>query len=180
MRKGKRFLGHSKLVQPRCYQLSRCWFNVGLVPIPLRLFLSNSKFDKKIVAIGWLCYEQGHCKVSLNFESDRNIALEWRHDGLDSVSKHKPHDCLLNRLFRRRSKKTSKLRVTGLCEGNSPGPVNSPHEWSVTQEMFPFDDVIMISGTGARSPPLYQSCMTNLQIMWLMVIHLTVDSYRHL
>ena len=29
-------------------------------------------------------------------------------------------DCLLNRLFRRRSKKTSKLRVNGLCEGNSP------------------------------------------------------------
>ena len=29
-------------------------------------------------------------------------------------------DCLLNRLFRRRSKKTSKLRVIGLCEGNSP------------------------------------------------------------
>ena len=31
-----------------------------------------------------------------------------------------PHDCLLNRLFRRRSKKTSKLRATGLCEENSP------------------------------------------------------------
>ena len=29
------------------------------------------------------------------------------------------YDCLLNRLFRRRSKKTSKLRVTGLCAGNS-------------------------------------------------------------
>ena len=29
-------------------------------------------------------------------------------------------DCLLNRLFRRRSKKTSKLRVTGLCAGNPP------------------------------------------------------------
>ena len=29
-------------------------------------------------------------------------------------------DCLLNQLFRRRSKKTSKLRVTGLCEGNWP------------------------------------------------------------
>ena len=28
--------------------------------------------------------------------------------------------CLLNRLFRRRSKKTPKLRVTGLCEANSP------------------------------------------------------------
>ena len=29
-------------------------------------------------------------------------------------------DCLLKRLFSRRSKKTSKLYVTSLCEGNSP------------------------------------------------------------
>ena len=36
------------------------------------------------------------------------------------VSNHQPHDCLLNRWFRHRSKKISKLRVTGLCEGNSP------------------------------------------------------------
>ena len=48
---------------------------------------------------------------------------------------------LLNRLFGCRSKKTSKLRVTGLCAGNSP--VNSPHKWPVTRKMFPFDDVIM-------------------------------------
>ena len=27
--------------------------------------------------------------------------------------------------------------------GNSPGPVNSPHEGPVTRKMFPFDDVIM-------------------------------------
>ena len=33
---------------------------------------------------------------------------------------------LLNRLFRRRSKKTSKLRVTGLCAGNSPGTGEFP------------------------------------------------------
>ena len=33
---------------------------------------------------------------------------------------HQPYDCLLNRLFRRRPKKTSKLHVTGLCAGNSP------------------------------------------------------------
>ena len=36
------------------------------------------------------------------------------------VSNHQPHRCLRNRLFRRRSKKPSKLRVTGLCAGNSP------------------------------------------------------------
>ena len=48
-------------------------------------------------------------------------ALQWRHNERDSLSNHQPHDCLLNRLFGRRSKKTSKLRVTGLCAGNSPG-----------------------------------------------------------
>ena len=47
-------------------------------------------------------------------------ALQWRHNGRDDVSKYQPHDCLLNSLFRRLSKKTSKLRVTGLCAGNSP------------------------------------------------------------
>ena len=70
-------------------------------------------------------------------------ALRWRHNGRDSVSHHQPHDCLLNRLFRHRSKKTSKPHVTGLCAGNSPGPVNFPHKWPVTRKMFPFDDVIM-------------------------------------
>ena len=67
------------------------------------------------------------------------LLLQWRHNGLDSASNHQLHDCLLNRLFRRRWKKTSKLRVTGLCAG----PVNSPHKWPVTRKMFPFDDVIM-------------------------------------
>ena len=71
------------------------------------------------------------------------ISLHWRHNGHDGVSNHQPHGCLLNRLFGRRSKKTSKLRVTGLCGGNSPGPVNSPHKGPVTRNMFPFDDVIM-------------------------------------
>ena len=47
--------------------------------------------------------------------------LLWRHNGHDCVPNHQPHHCLLNCLFRRRSKKSSKLRVTGLCAGNSPG-----------------------------------------------------------
>ena len=53
-------------------------------------------------------------------------ALHWRHNEPDCVSNHQPHDCLLNRLFRRWSKKTSKLRVTGLCAGNSPGTGEFP------------------------------------------------------
>ena len=69
--------------------------------------------------------------------------LQWRHNGRGSVSNHQPHHCLLNCLFRRRSKKTSKLRVTGFVRGIHRRPVNSPHKWPVTRKMVPFDDVIM-------------------------------------
>ena len=48
------------------------------------------------------------------------ISLLWRHTVRDGVSNHHLHDCLLSRLFRRRSKKTSKPRVTALWVGNSP------------------------------------------------------------
>ena len=68
--------------------------------------------------------------------------IRWRHNERYSVSNHQPHYCLLNRSLRRRSKKTSKLCVTGLCAENSP--VNSPHKGPVTRKMFPFDDVIMM------------------------------------
>ena len=37
-------------------------------------------------------------------------------------------------------KKTLKLRVTGLCEGNTPVTGNSPHKGPATRKMFPFDD----------------------------------------
>ena len=77
-----------------------------------------------------------------------SYSLQWRHNGRDSVSNHQRHDCFLNRLFRRRSMKTSKLRVTGLCEGNSPVTGASPHRWFPAQmannaEIFPLYDVIM-------------------------------------
>ena len=44
---------------------------------------------------------------------------QWRDNERVGVSDHWRLDCLLNRLFRRRSKKISKLRVIGLCEGDS-------------------------------------------------------------
>ena len=47
-------------------------------------------------------------------------ALRRRHNERDGVSHHRRLDYLLNRLFRRGSKKTSKLHANGLCEGNSP------------------------------------------------------------
>ena len=47
-------------------------------------------------------------------------SLQWRHNEHDGVSNHRRLECLLNPLFRRRSKKILKLRVAGLCEGNPP------------------------------------------------------------
>ena len=61
------------------------------------------------------------------------VTLQWRHNGRDSVSNHQPHDCLLNLLFRRRSNKTSKLRVTGLS-GNSPGTGKFPAQMASNAE----------------------------------------------
>ena len=50
-----------------------------------------------------------------------HYTLQWRHNESDGVSNHRRLDCLLNRLFRRRSKKTSKPRVTGPLWGESTG-----------------------------------------------------------
>ena len=53
-------------------------------------------------------------------------SLRWRRNQHGGVSNHQPHGCLLNRLFRRRSEKTSKLRVTGPLCGEFTGPSEFP------------------------------------------------------
>ena len=70
-------------------------------------------------------YHQNACCV---------LTLRWRHNERDGDSNHQPHDCLLNRLFTRRSKKTSKLCVTGLCVGNSPGTGEFPTQMASNAE----------------------------------------------
>ena len=60
--------------------------------------------------------------------------LRWCHNGRDIISNHQRHHCLLKRLFIRRSKKTSKLRVTGLCVGNSPGTGEFPAQMASNAE----------------------------------------------
>ena len=72
------------------------------------------------------------------------IALRWRHIEYDGVSNHQPNDCLLNRLFRPRWKKASKLRATDLCAGNSPVTGEFPAQRASNAEnVLLFDDVIM-------------------------------------
>ena len=56
------------------------------------------------------------------------------YNGLDGVSNHQPHECWLNRSFGCRSKKTSKLRVTRLCAGNSPETGEFPAQMASNAE----------------------------------------------
>ena len=74
------------------------------------------------------------CLFSTLTHSDLLLSLQWRHNGRDSVSNHQPHECFLNRSIRRRSKKTSKLRITGLCAGNSLGTGEFPAQMANNAE----------------------------------------------
>ena len=72
-------------------------------------------------------------------------SLQLRHNERDGASSRQHIDCLFSRLFMRASKKTSKLRVNGFCEGNPLVTGGFPSQRQVTRKMFPFDDVIMNS-----------------------------------
>ena len=97
------------------------------------------------------------CRTLLH--TSQRWSLRWRHIGRESVSNHQPHDCLLNRLFRRRSKKTSKIRVTGLCAGNSPVTGECPAQMASNAENASIwwshhaMEMAVISGKHVISPP---------------------------
>ena len=134
----------------------------------LKIWCAKIRSSKKMLRLSYtspnycsLCEENPLAMDSL---TEGSGTLQWRHNERNGVSNHQRLDCLLSRLFRLRSKKTSKLRVTGLCEGNSPVSVNSPHKWPVTRKMFPFDDVIMNA--------------KNVFISWLAHGHISVTLGR--
>ena len=69
--------------------------------------------------------------------------LQWHHNECSSISNHWHLECLLKHLFRCKSKKTSKLHIAGLCEGNPLVTSDSLHKGPVTWNMFPLEDIIM-------------------------------------
>ena len=72
-----------------------------------------------------------------------STTLQWRHNEHDGVSDHQPHECLLNDVFRLKSKKPQRSAPLAFVRGIHRCPVKSPHKGPVTWKMFPFDDVIM-------------------------------------
>ena len=80
---------------------------------------------------------------------------QWRHNELDCALNHRRLDCLLKCLFKRWSKKTSKFRLAGLCEGNSLETGEFPAQRASNAEMSPFYDVIMHYATLVRNSWCY-------------------------
>ena len=78
---------------------------------------SNCRFSLFLVICHWGNYS-GSRRAS--WKKYGLISLQWRHNERNHISNHQHHDCLLYGLFRRRSTKRLKLRVTDLIEGNSP------------------------------------------------------------
>ena len=73
-----------------------------------------------IVSNLWINWTDMLCIGCPGVVEYRGNILQWRHNERNGVSNNQRPDCLLNSLFGRRSKKTSKLRVSGLYEGKSP------------------------------------------------------------
>ena len=68
------------------------------------------------------------------FRCITKLSLQWCHNMRDGGWNHQPHDCLLNCLFRHRSKKTSKIHVTLLWAGNSPQTGEFPIQMAINAE----------------------------------------------
>ena len=96
----------------RCCPMSSWWYNVILIQSHPDDLAPDRISSEWLMADAW-CHLGDLVGVYI---SPRwvtvNSSSRWRHNGRDSVSNHQPHDCLINRLFRRRSMKISKLCVT--------------------------------------------------------------------
>ena len=123
--------------------------------------IKSKVLEDKVWNYSWWMFRTRnfHTHIDAMFRSLHSS--QWCHNECDAFSNHRNHDCLLNHLFRTRSKKTSKLHVTGLCEGNSLMTSEFPAQMPVTRRVFPFEDVIMsineICSTGRSSywqPPV--------------------------
>ena len=90
--------------------------------------------------------------------------LQWCQNEHDGISNHRRLSCLFNPFFRRRSKKTSKLRVTGLCEGNPPVTGGFPSQRASNGENVSIPWRLHESGMAGTNWPL---CSYAKSIIWL-------------
>ena len=117
----------NKIIGVKLTSITRCEYEYSfqallLSPEGKSVCLNAILFHHEYFLHNRTVYKQTLCHIELTAAPTLYMQelLQWRHNWRDGISNHHPHHCLLKRLFRRRPKKTSKLRVTGLCVGNSP------------------------------------------------------------
>ena len=125
-----------KLIMFQHIDMNNIFFKWPITLIYMHMTITIYSLYSWIIHVWEWHYSIDPCLSCYHYQSLTNIknipclfhshTSRWRHNGRDSDSNHQPHGCLLNRLFRRGSRKTSKLRVTGLCVGNSPGTGEFP------------------------------------------------------
>ena len=99
------------------FRIDRAWYKEDIVKL---YGVGNQHLDPDFFLFQFLETVAILLNTWLDTRRASHDELQWRHDERGGVSNHQPLDCLLNHLFRRRSKKTSKPRVTGPCVGISP------------------------------------------------------------
>ena len=116
--------------------------------------------------------------------------LQWRHSGHYGVSNRQPYGCLLNRL-----KKTSKFRVTFLCEGISSVTGEFPAQrasdaenvsiWWHHHDMYPPCWTIPTENMSVRTsvPGVFYSCdcyMTRFYKICILSLRYQVYKFRYI
>ena len=126
-------------IAPCNTQFSRDSFNYSSIPVgavnqstlPRHISITDNQVELRTALYWRLCVRRWFAPFitqgtisPLDYTIHSKQTLQWCHNDHDGVPK---------------------LRATGLCVGNSPGPV--------TRKMFPFDDVIMWTQTRTQSLP---------------------------
>ena len=109
-------------------------------------------------------------------------SLQWRHNERDGVSNHRRLDYLLKRLLSRRSKKTSKLRVTGLCEWNPPMTGGFPPQKASSAENVSiwWCHYVMMLAIGTHSANYNLDMFSSKLLLLSMVSEPSLNWCRHL
>ena len=92
---------------------------------PISIMQRNSHFSMKTdwpLILGTCLFQSYYLHLDdIAYVFNLKLPWHWRHNECDGVSNRQPLYCLLNCLFRRRSKNASKLRVTGRSKGQCRG-----------------------------------------------------------
>ena len=100
------FFGYGAWSKNRCTLKWKCC-HFGEI---FRMQLEMSFWQIQVQPVTIISSKWRHFRLSLwptrgDVRKSRHpIPLQWRHNERDGVSNHQPHDCLLNRLFRHRSR----------------------------------------------------------------------------